>query len=97
MAADIIEPGIAGLVSADLVTRSGDHDDAGNHSLRLTAAGEAAMSRLAEARRAGLTELLEGWDLDTHPEVVAMVKHLADALLADDEKMLAAAGMHATA
>ena len=41
--------------------------------------------------------MLEGWDLDSHPEVVAMVQRLADALLADDEKMLAAAGMQAIA
>ncbi len=36
-----------------------------------------------------MTELLEGWDPETHPEVVEMVRHLANALLADDDKLLA--------
>jgi DNA-binding MarR family transcriptional regulator len=95
--ADIIEPGIDGLVSAGLIARSGGNGGVDSQSLRLTIAGESAVSSLADARRAGLTEVLEGWDLDSHPEVVAMVQRLADALLADDEKMLAAAGMHAIA
>jgi EmrB/QacA subfamily drug resistance transporter len=97
VSADIIEPGIDGLVSAGLVARSGDDGEVAGQSLRLTAAGESAVSRLADARCAGLTEVLEGWDLESHPEVVAMVQRLADALLADDEKMLAAAGMRASA
>jgi DNA-binding MarR family transcriptional regulator len=57
--------------------------------LVLTDAGRAAIERLSAARRTGLTELLEGWDLDAHPEVEAMVRQLAHALLADDEKLLA--------
>ena len=56
--------------------------------LQLTPAGAEAVERLTAARRAGLTELLEGWDVDAHPEVAAMVSQLAAALLADDEKML---------
>ena len=37
----------------------------------------------------GLTELLEGWNPQEHPEFVEMVKQLADALLADDERLVA--------
>jgi len=33
--------------------------------------------------------LLEGWDVDSHPEIAEMVGELAKALLADDEKLLA--------
>jgi DNA-binding MarR family transcriptional regulator len=93
---DIIEPGVEGLVAAGFIERSDGTEDPERQRLRLTPAGESAMARLAEARRQGLTELLEGWDLDDHPEVVAMVRRLADELLADDQKMLVAAGMHPT-
>jgi hypothetical protein len=44
---------------------------------------------LTEARRSGLTELLEGWNPEEHPEVIDMVKHLAASLLADDERLVA--------
>ena len=97
VAAAIIEPGIEGLVASGLVARDAAGPDGPETAMRLTSAGETALARLTEARRDGLTELLEGWDLDTNVEVVAMVKHLAEVLLADDEKMLAAAGMHAHA
>ena len=36
-----------------------------------------------------MTELLEGWDPEAHPEVVEMIRNLAKALLADDDKLLA--------
>jgi hypothetical protein len=32
---------------------------------------------------------LEGWDPEAHPEVLDMVRRLAKALLADDDKLLA--------
>jgi EmrB/QacA subfamily drug resistance transporter len=93
---DILGPGIAGLQDAGLVAPVDPTAPVDARHLRLTPAGEDAMERLVEARRAGLTELLEGWDLDANVEVVAMVRQLAGNLLADDQKMLAAAGMHAT-
>ena len=48
-----------------------------------------ALEKLTEARRKGLTELLEGWNPEEHPEIIEMVKDLAHALLADDERMVA--------
>ena len=51
--------------------------------------GTTAIDRLTAARRDSMTELLEGWDPEAHPEVVEMVRHLAKALLADDDKLLA--------
>jgi hypothetical protein len=65
--------------------------------LALTPIGLAAIDRLTEARRNGLTELLEGWSPQEHPEVIDMVKHLASSLLADDERMLEDAVPHVTA
>ena len=57
--------------------------------LYLTAAGTAALDKLTEARRRGLTELLEGWNPEEHPEIIEMVKDLAHSLLADDERLVA--------
>jgi EmrB/QacA subfamily drug resistance transporter len=81
----VIQPGVDGLVAAGMVeeVRHGDECDLG-----LTAAGLEAIDRLAEARRSGLTEVLEGWSPHEHPEVINMVKDLAAALLADDERLL---------
>jgi hypothetical protein len=36
-----------------------------------------------------LTELLEGWNPEEHPELVEMVQHLASALMADDGRLVA--------
>ena len=46
-------------------------------------------TKLTEARRNGLTELLEGWNPEEHPEIIEMVKDLAHSLLADDERLVA--------
>jgi EmrB/QacA subfamily drug resistance transporter len=88
---EIIEPGIAGLVEAGMVTEvtRGSVCD-----LVLTPAGDAALTSLTKARRDGLTELLEGWNLDEHPEVIDMVKELAGSLMADDERLVADALPH---
>ncbi len=80
------------LVAEGMVTRARtgasltDDDGCG---LRLTAEGHRAIAQLCESRRQGLTELLAGWDPDQHPELEALVRRLADQLLADDEKLLA--------
>ncbi len=90
----LIAPGVEGLVAAGMVearSRDGDHD------LHVTARGAEAMERLTEARRSGLTELLEGWNPEEHPEVIEMVKDLAHSLLADDERLVADALPHAAA
>ncbi len=83
---EVIQPGVDGLVSAGMIEerRQGAQCD-----LHLTAAGTTALDKLTEARRTGLTELLEGWNPEEHPEIIEMVKHLAHALLADDERMVA--------
>jgi DNA-binding MarR family transcriptional regulator len=84
-----LEPGIDSLVSAGMLERT---DRIGGCTLVLTPSGQEAIGRLTAARRASMTELLEGWDPEAHPEVVDMVRDLARALLADDEKLLADAG-----
>jgi EmrB/QacA subfamily drug resistance transporter len=81
-----LHDGVRSLVSAGMVERVEGPE---GHRLALTAAGRDAIEKLTVARRDSLTELLEGWDPETHPEVVAMVRDLAKALLADDGKLLA--------
>ncbi len=88
---DVIQVGVDGLVTAGMVeARARD----GAHDLHVTTRGADAMERLTEARRKGLTELLEGWNPEEHPEVIEMVKELAHSLLADDERLIADAMPH---
>jgi EmrB/QacA subfamily drug resistance transporter len=86
VASTIIQPAVRGLVAAGMVSEVRRGDD--EHDLALTPAGVVAIERLTEARRSGLTELLEGWNPREHPEVIDMVKELAGALMADDERMV---------
>lgn len=61
------------------------------HRLALSASGRDATARLLHARRDRLEELLGDWSPQDNPEIVERVKHLAHALMADDDKMLQAA------
>ena len=81
-----IEPGFEALAAGGYIEKTDGSDGC---DLRLTVKGDDAIERLGAARRAGMTELLEGWDPEGHPEVVEMVRRLAHELLADDEKLLA--------
>jgi hypothetical protein len=47
------------------------------------------MAVLTEARRQGLADLLAGYDVDDHPELLELVHQLAAALLADDRRLVA--------
>jgi hypothetical protein len=49
----------------------------------LCAAGVSAYTRVVEARRAGLCELLEGWSPDDHDEVRRMLDRLSRAFVAE--------------
>ncbi len=83
---DVIQPGLDGLLSASMIEERRRGSECEFH---LTTSGAAALERLTEARRSGLTELLEGWNPQEHPEVIDMVKNLAHSLLADDERLVA--------
>ncbi len=82
----VIQPGVDGLTSAGMIE---ERHRGAECDLHLTPAGSTALQKLTEARRSGLTELLEGWNPQEHPEVIEMVKDLAHALLADDERLVA--------
>jgi DNA-binding MarR family transcriptional regulator len=81
-----LRPGVEALQSAGMVEGV---DGPGGSRLVLTATGHQAIDKLALARRQSLTELLEGWDPEAHPEVIEMVRTLAKALLADDDRLVA--------
>jgi hypothetical protein len=85
------------MVESRRASASGSASGNGDRDLFVTASGAAAMERLTEARRSGLTELLEGWNPEEHPEVIEMVKELAHSLLADDERLVADAMPHEAA
>ncbi|MGA2835664.1 MAG: MFS transporter [Acidimicrobiales bacterium] len=74
------------LASAGMIERTGGGT---GPRLVLTDAGRDGIARLTTARRDSLSELLEGWEPEEHPEVVELVHRLAGALLADDDKLMA--------
>ena len=88
----LIQPGVDGLVAAGMIEER--RRGARLRSLTSRRPGTTALERLTEARRAGLTELLEGWNPEEHPEIIEMVKDLAHSLLADDERLVADAMPH---
>jgi hypothetical protein len=53
--------------------------DGDRPALELTAAGQAEHERLVAAIRAGLGDLLQGWDPEAHPEVRQMLDRLSHA------------------
>jgi DNA-binding MarR family transcriptional regulator len=83
-----LEVAVDSLLAAALIERT---TGGKGGLLVLTPSGQSAIDALTTARRQSMTELLEGWDPEAHPEVVALIRQLAAALLADDDKLLAEA------
>jgi EmrB/QacA subfamily drug resistance transporter len=54
-----------------------------NGELRLTAAGLAMRDRVVAARRKGLADMLARWHPEEHPDVLALIERLAQALTSD--------------
>jgi EmrB/QacA subfamily drug resistance transporter len=92
---DLVQPAVDTLVAAGMVEQR--QRDGSEPEFHLTAAGRVAIEKLTEARRARLTETLEGWNPEEHPEVIEMVRRLAHQLLADDDRLVADALPRATA
>jgi EmrB/QacA subfamily drug resistance transporter len=90
---ELLRDAVISLISAGSVENV---DVTGHHKLVVTATGRYVIEKLTAARRESMTELLEGWDPETHAEVVEMIRDLADALLADDDKLVADAQAAAT-
>jgi EmrB/QacA subfamily drug resistance transporter len=88
-----LREGVSSLVAAGMVEQI---EAADGHKLVLTRSGLDAIEKLTVARRESMTDLLEGWDPEAYPEVVDMIRDLAGALLADDDKLVADARAAAT-
>jgi len=84
---DLIRPAVDSLVTAGMVEERRRHGS--EREFHLTAVGRSAIEKLTDARRRSLTELLEGWDPEEHPEVIDMVREMAHQLLADDKRLVA--------
>ena len=82
---ETLATGLGELEAASLIVRRP------TSPLEVTDAGRVVMDQLTEARRAGLEDLLEGWNPAEHPELEALVRRLAGILMADDDKLLLAA------
>lgn len=66
------------LERLDLVARDADPDDRRAHRIRLTAAGQATLDRLTEAKRRWLAGLLEGWSTEDRTTFAALLGALSD-------------------
>jgi EmrB/QacA subfamily drug resistance transporter len=59
-----------------------------HQTLVMTEAGEAAVDALCAARRAILTDQLDGWSPDQHAELLTMLRQLADSSMDQEDRRL---------
>ncbi len=67
----------------DALCRRGLAAEDKNGELRLTPAGLAMRDRLVAARRQGLADMLARWRPEQHPDVLALIERMAQALTSD--------------
>jgi predicted transcriptional regulator len=74
------KPYIDELVAKDLMVRT-------DGELTLTELGKSAHLKLVEARRAGLRNMIDCWDPDSHPELVGLLDRLSKHTLGTDKDL----------
>jgi DNA-binding MarR family transcriptional regulator len=67
----------------DALCERGIAEKAANGELRLTPAGLAMRDRVVAARRKGLADMLARWQPEQHPDVLALIERMAQALTSD--------------
>jgi DNA-binding MarR family transcriptional regulator len=67
----------------DELRKRGIVDTSATGSLELTAAGVEMRDRAVAARRKGLADMLTRWQPEQHPDVVALIERMAQALTSD--------------
>jgi EmrB/QacA subfamily drug resistance transporter len=77
----IPEQALAGPI--DALCARGIAERSADGALHLTAAGAAMRDRVVAARRKGLADMLARWQPDEHPDVVALIDRMAQALTSD--------------
>jgi len=67
----------------DALCERGIADKKANGKLELTPAGAAMRDRIVAARRKGLADMLARWRPEEHPDVLALIERMAQALTSD--------------
>jgi DNA-binding MarR family transcriptional regulator len=80
-----IRPHLNTLVSTGRVAIEGSPP---NQTVVMTEAGEAAVDALCAARRAILTDQLDGWSPEQHAELLTMLRQLADSSMDQEDRHL---------
>ncbi|NUR59784.1 MAG: MFS transporter [Catenulispora sp.] len=80
-----IRPHLDALVASGRAVLEGSPP---HQTLVMTEAGEAAVDALCGARRAILTEQLDGWSPEQHAELLSMLRQLADSSLDQEDRKL---------
>ncbi|NUP46421.1 MAG: MFS transporter [Catenulispora sp.] len=80
-----IQPHLDALVTSGRAALEGRPP---HQTLVMTEAGEAAVDALSAARRAILTNQLDGWSPEQHAELLAMLRQLAESSLGQEDKKL---------
>jgi EmrB/QacA subfamily drug resistance transporter len=75
--ASVLEPPLDALCARGIAEKGADA------ALHLTPAGLAMRDRAVAARRKGLADMLARWQPDEHPDVLALIDRLAQALTSD--------------
>jgi DNA-binding MarR family transcriptional regulator len=77
IAAAALAPPLDALCERDIAEKRA------NGELNLTAAGLAMRDRVVAARRNGLADMLARWQPEQHPDVLALIERMAQALTSD--------------
>jgi DNA-binding MarR family transcriptional regulator len=80
-----IRPHLDALVSTGRAALEGTPP---NQTVVMTEAGEAAVDALCAARRAILTDQLDGWSPEQHAELLNMLRQLADSSMDQEDRRL---------
>jgi EmrB/QacA subfamily drug resistance transporter len=83
LSAELKIPAAALAPPLDALCVRGIAETGANGELRLTAAGLAMRDRVVAARRKGLADMLARWHPEEHPDVLALIDRLAQALTSD--------------
>jgi EmrB/QacA subfamily drug resistance transporter len=83
LSAELKIPAAALAPPIDALCLRGIAETGANGELRLTAAGLAMRDRVVAARRKGLADMLARWHPEQHPDVLALIERMAQALTSD--------------
>src|SRR5215470_6427809 len=83
LSAELKIPGHALEAPLNALCDRGIAEKGADGQLRLTAAGSAMRDRAVAARRKGLADMLTRWQPEQHPDVLALIDRMAQALTGD--------------